>query len=48
LISGAQAMLQFYPYQILIPSAVLVLVSLAFILLGDGLRDAFDPRASED
>jgi ABC-type dipeptide/oligopeptide/nickel transport systems, permease components len=48
LISDAQSMLQFYPYQILIPSAVLVLISLAFILLGDGLRDAFDPRASED
>ncbi|WEV54598.1 ABC transporter permease [Leuconostocaceae bacterium ESL0723] len=48
LIADAQSMLQFYPYQILIPSAVLVLVSLAFVLLGDGLRDAFDPRASED
>ncbi|AFT81008.1 ABC transporter permease [Leuconostoc carnosum] len=48
LISDASSMLQFYPYQVLIPSAMLVLVSLAFILLGDGLRDAFDPRASED
>ena len=48
LIADAQSMLQFYPYQVLIPSAVLVLISLAFILLGDGLRDAFDPRASED
>ena len=48
LISDAQNMLQFYPYQILLPSFVLVLISLAFILLGDGLRDAFDPRASED
>ncbi|CAH1855398.1 ABC transporter permease [Convivina praedatoris] len=48
LISDAQNMLQFYPYQILIPSAILVIVSLAFILLGDGLRDAFDPRSSEE
>ena len=48
LIADAQAMLQFYPYQILIPAVMLVLISLAFILLGDGLRDAFDPRASED
>ncbi|MBZ1516637.1 ABC transporter permease [Leuconostoc mesenteroides] len=48
LISDAQSMLQFYPYQVLIPSGMLVLISLAFILLGDGLRDAFDPRASED
>lgn len=48
LISDAQSMLQFYPYQVLIPSGMLVLISLAFILLGDGLRDTFDPRASED
>ena len=48
LIADAQAMLQFYPYQILIPGVMLVLISLAFILLGDWLRDAFDPRASED
>ncbi|MDD9139056.1 ABC transporter permease [Fructobacillus sp. CRL 2054] len=48
LISDAQQMLQYYPYQILIPSAILVLVSLAFILLGDGLRDAFDPKMLDE
>lgn len=48
LISDAQSMLQYYPYQILIPAGVLVLVSLAFILLGDGLRDAFDPKMLDE
>lgn len=48
LITDGQNMLQYYPYQILIPSVVLVLVSLAFILLGDGLRDAFDPKMADE
>ncbi|USS92642.1 ABC transporter permease [Fructobacillus americanaquae] len=48
LITDGQNMLQYYPYQILIPSAVLILVSLAFILLGDGLRDAFDPKMADE
>lgn len=33
-----------YPYQLLIPSAVICLVMLAFNLFGDGLRDSLDPR----
>lgn len=44
---GLQTM-QFYPWQVAIPAVVLALLSLAFIIFGDGLRDAFDPRASED
>jgi oligopeptide transport system permease protein len=32
----------------MIPAIALVLISLAFILLGDGLRDAFDPKSSAD
>ncbi|CAK8054801.1 ABC transporter permease [Eupransor demetentiae] len=48
LIADAQNMLEYYPYQILIPAAILILVSLAFILLGDGLRDAFDPKAADE
>ncbi|MBS9337127.1 ABC transporter permease [Fructobacillus parabroussonetiae] len=48
LIADAQQMLQYYPYQILIPATILVLVSLAFILLGDGLRDAFDPKMLDE
>jgi oligopeptide transport system permease protein len=48
LIADAQTKLQFFPWQLAVPGLTLVVLSLAFILLGDGLRDAFDPRASED
>lgn len=48
LISDAQENLQYYPYQIILPALALVLISLAFILLGDGLRDAFDPKSDQD
>lgn len=48
LITDASENLQYYPYQVMIPALALVLISLAFILLGDGLRDAFDPKSSKD
>lgn len=34
------------PWLVLIPGTVLLLTTLAFNLLGDGLRDALDPRAA--
>ena len=40
---GVQA-LRSYPNQILFPAIALSLTTLAFNFLGDGLRDAFDPR----
>lgn len=40
---GAQFM-QSYPYQLLVPSLVIAFMMLAFNFLGDGLRDALDPR----
>lgn len=48
LISDGMTTLQFYPWQLGVPAVVLALLALAFVLFGDGLRDAFDPRASED
>ena len=48
LISDAQENLQYYPYQIILPALALVFISLAFILLVDGLRDAFDPKSGQD
>ena len=33
------------PWLILWPGLALLIVTLSFNLLGDGLRDAFDPRA---
>jgi len=40
---GVQA-LRTYPNQVLLPAIALSLTTLAFNFLGDGLRDAFDPR----
>ena len=36
--------LQTYPMQLVYPAVLIVLIVLAFNLLGDGLRDAFDPK----
>lgn len=33
-----------YPYLLFIPAAIISLIILSFNLLGDGLRDAFDPK----
>ena len=40
---GVQA-IRVYPNQVLVPAIALSLTTLAFNFLGDGLRDAFDPR----
>src|SRR5919106_843395 len=40
---GADEM-RFYPYMLIFPAAVLVTITISFRLLGDGLRDALDPR----
>lgn len=48
LITDASENLQYYPYQVVIPAFALVFISLAFILLGDGLRDAFDPKSNKE
>ena len=44
LISDGKTKMDFYPWQMFLPMAVLVLAVLAFNMLGDGLRDALDPR----
>jgi len=38
--------LESYPWQWMFPGAALVLTVLAINFVGDGLRDAFDPRAN--
>jgi len=42
--AAAQGMFRFYPWQLLFPAGMIALTMLAFTLLGDGLRDALDPR----
>jgi oligopeptide transport system permease protein len=44
LCSQSQAMYQFYPWQLIFPALMIALTMLAFTLLGDGLRDALDPK----
>lgn len=47
LISDGKTKMQFYPWQLIFPCLVLCIIVLAFNLLGDGLRDALDPRTEE-
>ena len=43
--NGSVAVLRNYPHLTLVPSGVLVLLLFTFNLLGDGVNDAFNPRA---
>ncbi|GAA2026898.1 ABC transporter permease [Pseudokineococcus marinus] len=43
-ISDGQNLLRTAPHLVLIPSAVLSLTVMAFVMMGDALRDALDPR----
>ena len=36
-----------YPYRLLAPALLISIIILSFNLLGDGLRDAFDPKMKE-
>lgn len=47
MISEAVKGLRSYPNQIIVPAVMLSITTLAFNFLGDGLRDAFDPRLKE-
>jgi len=44
MISDTYQAIRVYPWECLIPGAALTLTTLAFNFLGDGLRDALDPR----
>ncbi|OWZ83694.1 ABC transporter permease [Natranaerobius trueperi] len=45
--SSAQQHMMFYPYQLFFPALLISLTMLSFQLLGDGLRDALDPKLRE-
>ncbi len=47
MISNALTSISVYPFEVLLPSIVLTIIVLAFSFLGDGLRDAFDPRSKD-
>ena len=44
LANAARSSMQMYPYKLIIPSVMIGLIVLSFNLLGDALRDAFDPK----
>ncbi|TIU85208.1 MAG: ABC transporter permease, partial [Mesorhizobium sp.] len=44
-LARSTVVLEQYPWQWMFPGAVLVLTVLAINFIGDGLRDAFDPRS---
>ena len=44
LISDGAGQMEFHPYLLWLPSIVFCLIMVCFNLLGDGLRDALDPR----
>ncbi|MCR4623018.1 MAG: ABC transporter permease [Clostridiales bacterium] len=44
LANAARQALDVYPYKMIFPAVGICLIVLSFNLLGDGLRDAFDPR----
>jgi oligopeptide transport system permease protein len=48
MIAQAEGLTATHPWEILLPSLVLALIVLAFSFFGDGLRDAFDPRAKDE
>lgn len=47
IIFEAREFLRIAPYMILLPGLVIVVTALAFNLVGDGLRDALDPRLKD-
>ncbi len=47
MINDAQPVVDVHPWEILVPALTLTIIVLAFSFLGDGLRDAFDPRAKD-
>ncbi len=44
MLSLAKTSMRYYPYQVIVPGVALALVVLSFNLMGDGLRDALDPK----
>ena len=44
LADAARSGMQSYPWKLVFPAVMIILIVLAFNLLGDSMRDAFDPR----
>lgn len=44
ILSLGKSMIRYHPYQVVVPGVAIALIILAFNLMGDGLRDALDPK----
>jgi len=44
ILSLGKSMIRYHPYQVIVPGIAIALIVLAFNLIGDGLRDALDPK----
>ena len=44
MLSEGKTMMRYYPHLILIPGAAIALAVMSLNLIGEGLRDALDPR----
>ena len=42
--SEAKAQMRYYPYLVIIPGITIAITVLSINLIGDGLRDALDPK----
>jgi peptide/nickel transport system permease protein len=47
MIADASQFVSTHPWEVLVPSITLAIIVLTFSFLGDGLRDAFDPRSKD-
>jgi oligopeptide transport system permease protein len=47
MISDAATFVESNPWEVLVPSVILAIIVLSFSFMGDGLRDAFDPRSKD-
>jgi ABC-type dipeptide/oligopeptide/nickel transport system permease subunit len=47
MISDAAGSLRTFPWELIVPLVTLILIVLSFSFLGDGIRDAFDPRSKD-
>ena len=44
MLADARSQMRNYPYLVIIPGAAIIISVMALNLIGDGLRDALDPR----
>ncbi len=47
MLSSGREYMRYYPYLVIVPGMLIVITALSLNLLGDGLRDALDPRLKD-